>query len=71
MPKWMDIETAPLETRIMLWCPERQRKCEPPVVVFGTVVQFGDGERKVYGDGMNGDWLFTLWQPMPSPPESV
>jgi hypothetical protein len=65
---WRPIETAPPETRIMLWCPERQRKGEPPCFVFGNVVQFSDGQRRVYGDGMNGDWLFTHWMPLPAPP---
>jgi hypothetical protein len=71
MMQWEPIETAPLETRIMLWCPDRQRKNEEPVFVFGSIVQFSDGRRKVYGDGMNGDWEFTHWMPLPSPPESV
>jgi hypothetical protein len=65
---WQPIETAPLETRLLLWCPERQRKGEPPTFVFGSIVQFSDGARKVYGDGMNGDWKFTHWMPTPEPP---
>jgi hypothetical protein len=67
--KWQPIETAPLGVRIMLWCPEVQRKGEPHRFTFGYVVRFSDGERKVYGDGMNGDWLFTHWMPPPEPPE--
>ena len=69
--EWLPIESAPLETRIMLWCPEVQRKNEGQRFNFGSVVELSGGERKVYGDGMNGDWLFTHWRPLPEPPRSA
>lgn len=67
MDDWQLISTAPLDTRILLWCPELRRG-EPVGLVFGTVAQFSTGERRAYGAGMNGDWLFTHWMKLPEPP---
>jgi hypothetical protein len=69
--QWEPIETAPFEERVLLWCEDNRHGRRANPVVFGRVVDFGEGERKVYGEGMNGDWLFTHWMPLPSPPESA
>jgi hypothetical protein len=65
---WRPIESAPFETRILLWCEDNRNRKDATPIVFGRVVDFSGGERKVYGDGMNGNWKFTHWMPLPEPP---
>lgn len=68
---WQPIETAPNgQTRCLLWCIDVGRNSvtgnvEPRGTVFGRLV---DGQP--YGDGMNGDWTFTHWMPLPEPPHA-
>ena len=72
MTAWQHIEAAPCGVRLLLWCSDigfdfRSQRA-PRGVVFGRVEQYADG-RKAYGEGMNGDWKFTHWMPLPSPPK--
>jgi hypothetical protein len=66
--EWQPIENAPLETRVLLWCEDNRNQPRANPIVFGRVVDFGGGDRKTYGEGMNGDWLFTHWMSLPEPP---
>lgn len=66
MSDWQPIETAPENcSRMLLWCADLNLS-EPIGCRFGRTV---DGD--IYGDGMNGDWLFSHWMPIPGPPEPV
>ncbi len=76
---WRPIETAPVDQRIFLWCsdllgePEwderAQRKVRQPIgLKFGMVRRYGDLPPEPKGEGMNGDWTFTHWMPLPVPP---
>ena len=68
--RWYPIETAPLEERVMLWCEDNRNRPSANSIVFGRVVDFTNGERVAYGDGMNGPWTFTYWSPLPPPAPS-
>ena len=70
MDEWQPIETAPFEERVFVWCADI-RHGKPLGIVFGRVVDFTNGERRVYGDGMNGDWTFTHWMPLPDGPKAA
>jgi hypothetical protein len=69
--RWQPIETAPVEERIILWCEDNRGRANASAVVFGRVVDLWDGNRKAYGEGMTGDWLFTHWMPLPEPPDAA
>jgi hypothetical protein len=64
--KWEPIETAPKELKhCLLFCPEKVNpKWDDNGIVMGRFM-FGTP----YGNGMNGDWKFTHWMPLPEPPE--
>lgn len=67
--EWQPINSAPLETRVILWCEDNRFRVNASPIVFGRVVDLSGGECRAYGDGMNGDWTFTHWMPLPSPPK--
>lgn len=66
---WQPIETAPKDVdRCLLWCSDyasfkRNATGDEPVKL-GRVV----GGRP-YGEGMNGEWSFSHWMPLPEPPQ--
>lgn len=67
---WRPIETAPKDVeRCLLWCSdlitEWRKDKAAKGAVFGRVC---DGY--VYADGMNGDWSFSHWMPLPEPPHA-
>lgn len=71
MDAWRPIdENTPTNTKIFLWCPERIRGA-PVGAVFGRVVKHRDLPVQAYGEGMNGDWTFTYWRPLPAPPTAA
>lgn len=61
---WQPIETAP-ETleRCLLYCDDPIALRNYGGVVLGRFM-FGTP----YGNGMNGDWHFSHWMPLPDPP---
>jgi hypothetical protein len=69
MNEWQPIESAPEElNRCFLWCSDiamdwTTGKAGPRGLVLGRTM-WG----KPYGDGMNGDWTFSHWMPLPPPP---
>ncbi len=78
---WRDIETIEAQDKCLLWCSdlrwEDQRQPEggykrvigPVGVVMGSSFDYlGDGRITVHGMGMNGDWTFTHWMPLPPAP---
>ena len=66
---WQPIETAPKDVpRCLLWCSDyssfkRSWSADEPIKM-GRIM-----EGRPYGDGMNGDWQFSHWMPLPEPPE--
>ena len=74
MTDWKPIETAEASSTVavLLWCADvksnfRTYKREPVGVVMGRVMEFA-GTKMACGEGMNGDWQFTHWMPLPAPP---
>ena len=64
--EWRTIESAQTTMeRVLLWCANYHPEGR---IVLGRIIKDGDGTW-VYGDGMNGDWSFTHWQPLPPVPE--
>ena len=67
---WRGIESAPDNVdECALWCTDMcslgRGKLEPKGYTIGRIV---DGTP--YGNGLNGDWTFTKWMPLPTPPET-
>jgi len=52
--EWQPIESAPFETRIILWCEDNRDRKNASGVVFGRVVDFTNGERKDLRRGHDG-----------------
>jgi hypothetical protein len=62
------------EEEVWLWCAdENYREGKPIGPVLGRFVDYGDGDYRPRGSGMNGDWRFTHWTPLnlPKPPEGI
>lgn len=70
MSEWRTIESAPPYEQVLLWCASHDITGKPKGVVMGQVIQFSDGTKEARGDHMTGDWEFTGWKPLPSPPET-
>ena len=66
---WQPIASGPEELpECLLWCADtkavgRRDKPAPIGCVMGRFM-FG----RPYGSGMNGDWTFSHWMPLPPPP---
>lgn len=65
---WQPIETAPDEVRrCLLWCSTystfKRSSPDDEAIKMGRIT-----EGRPYGDGMNGDWTFSHWMPLPDPP---
>jgi hypothetical protein len=61
---WLPIATCPREAeRVLLWCADLRKPGVPVGVTMGSI-----WSGKPYGNGMNGDWTFTHWMPLPAPP---
>jgi hypothetical protein len=71
---WQPIETAPIDTRVLLWCADLTfdngvKEKRPVGAVFGVVRPYPGLENKAYATGFSGDWEFTHWHPLPDPPD--
>jgi hypothetical protein len=69
---WQDIAdsaNAVDDEPVLLWCADIRTiyshpEPRPKGVVMGTFFR-----GKPYGSGMNGDWTFTHWMPIPAAPQ--
>lgn len=68
MNAWQPIETAPINERVFLWCPDLFSAGKVVGIVFGALWSYHDLPPNPKGEGMNGDWKFTHWMPLPEPP---
>ena len=63
---WRPIETAPHDERILLWAVDGGDDWKGGIV-FGRKYASGN----VRGEGMNGEWAFSHWMPLPSRPAAI
>lgn len=78
--RWRPIDKdTPPDTRMFLWCADlygeevwdekvARKVRRPKGTVFGYVY-ISHGGAVAKGDGMNGDWTFTHWMPLPEGPQ--
>lgn len=66
---WQSIETAPKDGHFLLWCSDLRAEWPDRVKKPVGVVMGHSFDGYLSGAGMNGDWTFTHWMPLPSPPQ--
>lgn len=70
---WRGIESVPVDQRVQLWCSDlshdlRSHRPAAKGLVFGYAYLSHEGKPVPKGEGMNGDWTFIHWRPLPEPP---